>query len=169
MTTIEHDTDLAARLARLEDIEAIKALKHRYLQAADRKDLDVFRASFVEDAICDYGPLGSFEGREALVEMFGSVARKQRADGNGFAVFDMHTAGTPVIEVDGPDTASGTWSMRFRQVDTEARSETLSAMEYADTYRRVDGEWRIATSRVQVLWALVRPLSEDAGVFGMID
>jgi len=162
--------DTAAVLARLTAMEEIRALKHRYVQAADRKDMEVFRESFVrEGAVCDYGPLGTFEGRDALVEMFGEVALKKREDGNGYAVFDMHTVGAPVIEVHSADEASGTWSMRFRQIDTEARTETVSAMEYADTYRREDGAWKIATSVVKVLWASVRPLPDDVGVFGLLD
>ncbi|MDP9822281.1 nuclear transport factor 2 family protein [Nocardioides massiliensis] len=160
----------AAQLARLTALEEIRALKHRYVQAADRKDLEVFRTCFIaEGAVCDYGPLGRFEGRDALVAMFGDVALKKREDGKGYAVFDMHTVGAPVIDVQSDDEAAGTWSMRFRQIDTEARTETVSAMEYADTYRREDGEWRIATSVVKVLWASVRPLPEDVGVFGMLD
>lgn len=162
-----HDTELAARLARLEDLEAIRTLKHRYLQAADSKDMETFRASFVEDAVCDYGPLGRFEGREALVEMFASVALKKTDDG-AYAVWDMHHAGHPVITVDG-DEATGTWSLRFRQVDTVNRSETVSGIAYDDTYRRVDGEWRIATSAIRMLWGMVRPLPEDTLVMGGIE
>lgn len=151
---------LEERVAALEAIEAIKAAKHRYLRACDRKDPKAFRECFVtEGAVLDYGPLGAFEGAEALTAVFEKIALGR--DGEGwYAVLDMHHAMNPVIELLGDGRAAGAWSLRFRQVDRVAGTEKVSAIEYDDRYELEDGRWRIRSSRVTVLWEMVRPLAE---------
>ena len=75
--------DLAARLERLEIVQAIERLKYRYWRACDAKDPDTFRDCFVKQgADIDYGPgLGAFHDREPLVEVFARLARRRPAAG----------------------------------------------------------------------------------------
>ncbi|MEO3825704.1 nuclear transport factor 2 family protein [Actinomadura sp. B10D3] len=51
-------SDLAERIARLEAIEEIKALKHRYLRACDAKDPAAFRDCFVASGASITRPIG---------------------------------------------------------------------------------------------------------------
>ena len=63
------------RLAALEDIEAIKNLKHRYFRACDAKDADTLRSCFVAaGARLDYGPLGRFDDADQLAAVFRRIA-----------------------------------------------------------------------------------------------
>ena len=63
--------DLASRIQRLKNIEAIKQLKALYLHACDRKDIMGIRDCFATGAICiDYGPIGRFDSREGLLAVF---------------------------------------------------------------------------------------------------
>lgn len=159
---------LADRIARLEAVAAIKALKHRYLRACDAKDPAGFRAAFVADgAVLDYGErIGRFEGADALVGVFEGIAL--RKVGGRYAVLDMHHALHADIDVLTATEATGRWTLRFRQVDLVARVERVSAIEYDDGYALEDGEWRIARSAVTTLWTLEQPLAEGFAVSGAL-
>ncbi len=148
------------RLSAIESIEAIKVLKHRYLRACDRKNPDVFRDCFVADgASIDYGPrIGRFEDADGIAEVFRRIAL-QRDEGR-LVIFDMHHAMHPEIVMEGPERARGDWSLRLRQVDVRAGTERVSAIEYDDRYEVEDGQWRIRSCHVRVLWTLVQPLAD---------
>lgn len=158
---------LEERIAALEAIEAIKALKHRYLRACDLKDAETFRDCFVaEGASIDYGPTGAFEGADLLTELYKRVALAQE-DGR-YVVLDMHHAMNPVIELLGDGQAKGAWSLRFRQIDRVKGTEKVSAIEYDDRYVVEGGRWLISSSRVNVLWQLTRPLPEGFSLQGSL-
>jgi uncharacterized protein (TIGR02246 family) len=135
--------DIAARLARLEAIEEIRQLKHRYCQHCDRGyEPDAITALFTEDAVWDGGAGGKAVGRAAIRAFF--VA----ASGN--YPYAAHLVTNPIITVDG-DTATGAWRMLMPCVMNAAGREVsaLSCAEYNETYRRVDGHWLIATLGVK--------------------
>ncbi|NEW36934.1 nuclear transport factor 2 family protein, partial [Nocardia cyriacigeorgica] len=68
------DADLARRLARLEAVESIKALKHRYFRACDAKDPKGFRDCFIASgSALDYGELGAFDA-DGMAAIFESIA-----------------------------------------------------------------------------------------------
>ncbi|WP_300681891.1 nuclear transport factor 2 family protein [Nocardioides sp.] len=151
---------LEERIARLEAIEAIRQLKHRYLRACDLKEPDTFRECFVaHGATVDYGPrIGRFEDADGIAAVFAKIAL-ERVDGE-LVIFDMHHGLHPDIEVESDTRATGRWTLRFRQVDRRAGTERVSAIEYDDTYVVEDGRWRIQTCLVRTLWTLVTPLPE---------
>ncbi|MEO3786775.1 nuclear transport factor 2 family protein [Actinocorallia sp. B10E7] len=156
---------LEERVAALEAVEAIKALKHRYLRACDLKDAETLRDCFVaEGASIDYGPAGAFEGADLLTDLYRKVALAKH-DGR-YVVLDMHHAVHPVIELLGDGRAKGAWTLRFRQVDRVERTEKVSAIEYDDRYEVEDGRWLIRSSHVKVLWQLTRPLPEGFSIRG---
>jgi hypothetical protein len=159
---------ISAQIAALTAISDITALKHNYWRACDSKDVDGFRASFIVDgAVIDYGPLGAFDDVAPMVAVFERVALA-KVDGR-YAVLDMHTGGHADIEVTGPDSARGRWSLRFRQVNTVQRTETVSVGEYHDEYRLEGGEWRMSVCRYTQHWSMSRPIGDDVvlseGVF----
>lgn len=162
------DANLAERVARLEAVEQITALKHRYLRASDAKDPVGFRNSFVkEGAVLDYGPrMGRHDGADALVDIYEKMALR-RIDGR-YVIFDMHHAVHPDIEVHSATEARGRWTLRFRQVDVLADRESVSAIEYDDDYRVEDGQWRIVRSEVTVLWTISTPLPEGYQIHGSL-
>ena len=52
----------------LEEIEAIKQLKYRYLRAVDLKLWDLLESTFAQNAVAAYDSgHNSFEGRDAIV------------------------------------------------------------------------------------------------------
>lgn len=151
---------LEQRVARLEAIEEIRRLKHRYLRACDLKEPDAFRDCFVtQGAYIDYGPrLGRFEDADGIAEVFRRIALEKVDD--RYNVLDMHHALQSDIDVVAPAEAVGRWTLRFRQVDRRAGVERVSAIEYDDRYEVEDGQWRIRSCQVRVLWMLEKPLVE---------
>lgn len=150
------------RLARLEAVAAITALKHRYFRACDAKDPQGFRDCFLSTgAQLDYGELGALDA-DGMAAVFASIALRRTEAGH--AVLDMHHGVHPDITLTGDDTATGRWTLRFRQLNLLERTETVATGEYTDEYRIEDGRWKIATCRFVRLWALTRPLDADCRV-----
>ncbi|WP_197276990.1 nuclear transport factor 2 family protein [Sphingomonas profundi] len=136
--------DLAVRIARLEDIEAIRRLKHLYgLLCDDDYDADALVALFTEDGVWDAGELyGRYEGRAAMHAFFSQISKS--------VVFAIHTALNDIIDVDpGGETAVA----RFRAIipsslrtpEGDVPMWTLSG--YEDRLRKVDGEWKFTEMR----------------------
>ncbi len=154
------EVTLEQRITRLEAVEAIRRLKHRYLRACDLKQPATFRECFVaHGAIVDYGPrIGKFEDADGIAEVYRRVAL-ERVDG-AYNILDMHHGLQEDIEVTSETQATGAWSLRFRQVDRREGVERVSAIEYDDRYEVEDGQWRIRSCQVRMLWTLVKPLPD---------
>ncbi len=139
-------SSMEERLARLEAIEEIKALKARYCALCDADyDPDGLAALFLPDGIWDGGPFGRYEGRAAIRTFFQGIS--------GTIRFAAHLVLNPIIEVQGPDTATGKWRLIMPCTVTgddgvaEARW-LLSA--YDEVYARHDGKWLFRTLHLTV-------------------
>jgi uncharacterized protein (TIGR02246 family) len=124
------------RLARLEAIEEIKALKARYCALCDAGyEPDGLAAMFVPDGIWDGGPFGRHEGREAIRNFFRGIS--------GTIRFAAHLVLNPIIEVQGPDIATGKWRliMPFTTTDTGAPQARWLLSAYDEVYTKQDGAW----------------------------
>ncbi|MFY9678921.1 nuclear transport factor 2 family protein [Glutamicibacter protophormiae] len=155
--------DMEQRLAALEAIEEIKALKHRYWRACDGKDPQGFRDCFIQrGAVIDYGPMGAFDDVEPMAEIFTQVALA-KVDGK-HVIFDMHHGMHPDITLLSPTTARGRWTLRFRQVNLLEGTEYLKTGEYDDEYVLVDGQWKMSACRFTDTWSMTRALDESAQI-----
>jgi len=95
--------ELARRIARLEDVEAIKRLQADYAAACDdHYNPDRLAALFTEDGVWDGGQFGRVSGSEALHSHF--------AKSSAQFTWALHFMIAPSIEVssDG-ETARGSW------------------------------------------------------------
>ena len=146
---------IAARLVALEDKEAIRALKARYLRACDLKQPDVLRDCFAPGAIrIAYQNFPEFADRDAFVEIF-------QAMGCQPGVFDIHHATNWEIALTGADSATGQWSLNFRTILTGPRHVVRLAVEYDDVYRRQDGRWWIIDTVSTITSMLTEEIAED--------
>jgi SnoaL-like domain len=143
-------------LTRLAAIEDIKQLKHRYFRCVDMKDWDLIDSVFHDDFVGDFrgsatDPVTGFNaapdatsevihGREATVASF-------RAAGATFT--SVHHGHNPEITVTSPTSAHGIWALfdtlRFPAGDM---AEFQAYGHYHETYEKVDGAWKIKTSRL---------------------
>ena len=119
--------ELRRRVQRLEDLEAIRRLKARYLNACDSQDPEGAKQCFASgEVVIDMGHVGVFRDREAFAEIY-------RNFGCQPFILDMHHGANPEIEFRDPSTprASGrsstaTSTRRRRPSPSSASSTTMS-------------------------------------------
>jgi len=68
-----HGDPLEARIQALEDLEAIKQLKHAYFRCLDMRLWDELRGYFTPDASVDYGGQYRFEGADTILRFAGHL------------------------------------------------------------------------------------------------
>jgi hypothetical protein len=141
----EPGNDLAAltrRVQRMEDIEAIRRLKARYLNACDQQDPPAVRACFADDdkVSIEVAHLGTYDTASGFVDMF------HRAACHPF-VLDKHQAGNGEIDFIDDAHAKGLWCLDYRNINTRDETLTLLSLLYHDEYEKIDGEWKIRRSR----------------------
>ena len=127
----------------LLEIEKIKQLKARYFRLMDTKQWDELAGVFTADAELDVRQdageaAGRVRGRERIVE-----AIRRTVD----SAVTVHHGHMPEIELTGPHTARGTWSMYdYVEWPSEGGRRGFHGFgHYVETYAREDGAWRIAT------------------------
>jgi ketosteroid isomerase-like protein len=124
---------LADRIRRLEDIEAIKQLKAAYCYWVDEGEIDRLMERFTDDAVWDGGPMGRFEGREAIREFLERLPEQLS--------FALHWVMNPEIHVEG-DAATGRWYLLEPCTAARSRRAIWGAGRYEERYVRVAGEWK---------------------------
>lgn len=150
------DSTLEVRLRRLEDLEAIRALKARYFFLCDRKDPKGMRACFADGKVhIDYGVVGTFDNADTLQKIFTDIGCHEY-------MVEMHHGANHQIEITGADSARGLWSLHYFLIQTEQKSLTQLGGYYEDEYRRVNGEWKISKTRFNATSTLALDISSGA-------
>lgn len=143
---------LEKRIRELEDREAIRELKARYLNACDLKDPDAVRNCFAEgEVLIDYGWVGAFHDRDSFVQLFRDLGCHPQ-------VLDMHHGANPQITLTGEDTATGHWALHYQNLNADSHALTQLGAAYDDEYVRTADGWKIKSTRVQYLSALAADL-----------
>ena len=147
MADLELD-DLRRRLVRLEDIEAIRRLKARYLNACDSQDPQSAMNCFAEGEVSiDMGHVGVFRTREDFAALY-------RAAGCHPHILDMHHGGNAEIDHVDDTHATGLWSLDYRNINTNEKTVTFVSLLYHDEYQKIGGQWKIRKSRSEFKSAL---------------
>lgn len=147
--------DLAARIQRLEDIEAIKQLKARWGETIDA-GLGVAKiiAMFAEDASIDIERYGQHQGRAALTAFFSETR----------FTWMFHCFIPKVVEIaDDGLSARGRW--RLWELGTKpgaAPDGTGSPVwiggDYDNDFVKIAGEWKFKTIRLKL--AFITPYDQ---------
>ncbi len=135
-------SDVEARLRRLEDVEAIRALDARYSRLLDDGDWAALVDLFLPDGIFD--GLDRVTGHAALLDFFTGLAA------GGLTAFWHHVSNLE-IDVDGDRAAvqSLLW-----QPCVVAGVPHVAAGRYTDRLARTGDGWRYALKRVRFsYWA----------------
>jgi hypothetical protein len=139
MTDIPLD-EVRRRLVRLEDLEAIRRLKARYLNACDQQDPDRAKSCFADgEVFIDMGHVGVFRDRESFAALY-------RAAGCHPHILDMHHGGNSEIEHVDDTHAKGVLSLDYRNINTQEKTVTFVSLVYHDEYEKTDGQWKIRKS-----------------------
>jgi hypothetical protein len=144
----------------LEEIEAIRQLKYRYLRAVDGKLWDLLASTFAPDAVSAYdGGKNAFVGRDAIVEWLRNAMENH--------VVTLHQVHHPEIELTGETTAKGTWYLEDRVIndgpalpEMPAHSILSGSAWYADEYVKRDGNWLIQKTGYERIYVDLRPFEK---------
>lgn len=152
MTATEAATvDIKERIDRLEAVEAIRRVVHRYFHTFDERDASGFAAIWTPDAVWSAGPghqvTGRHEIRQAAEVMWGQFGATHHWSSNALVDVDGEAA-TAVVDLhafaQGPD---GGW--------------TQTAATYRDEFRRASGVWLLARRETDIhhTFPLPEPIS----------
>jgi len=162
----ESESDMSGTVAAIDAnaqllaIEAIKQLKARYFRSLDTRDWATLRTVFCDDARFDARTSLSIDGQgesgraaesnDWVYEGGDTIAQFiQTAVGDSRTVHHGHCH---EIELLSPDEARGVIAMEDQIWDATGTTLTLHGCgHYHETYRRVDGHWRIHSSRISRL------------------
>ena len=131
---------LEARLARLEDLDAIRRLLQDYRRALDHKDFRAYADLFAAEGEFIAGPGGSIraKGRDAIFALVDGMRGSLITDKGGD---DVHVAVNDVIELDGDRaTVASTWVYMIRAEGDVP--ELCKIGHYDDVLTREDGDWK---------------------------
>ncbi len=134
---------MSEALQELLDREAIKELKARYFRFVDAKDWDGFREVFTDDVHVQIMDLEPIDGADTFVAFVREAVGERTA----------HHGHMPEIDFDSPTEARGIWSLAdyvewAPDQETGERRGFKGYAHYHETYRKVDGEWKIAGLRL---------------------
>ena len=144
-------------IERLQDIEEIRQVKHRYLRCVDLKLWDELGDTLTGDATLDtgtsaFGRLAEITGRTEIIAFFRARL--------GPAMLTGHTASQPEITVDG-DTAAGVWAHHETVLATRHRMVITSAGFCEERYERgADARWRIARTSYMRTYEVMASLDD---------
>jgi hypothetical protein len=135
----------------LLDREEIRNLRTLYAHHLDSSNIAALDQVFSDDAVVDV-TVGKMEGLDAIRAGLTDAFKLYDRDHRGSYPF-LHAITNHWITLTGPDTAQG----RCYLIDFETASKPdpnplLLLGLYADEYRRIDGEWRITRTTLEVVW-----------------
>jgi hypothetical protein len=146
---------------RLLAIEEIKKLKGRYFRYMDTKEWTGLRTIFADDAVFDArasfsvdgkGKLGRaaesndwvYEGGDRITEFIKNAVDKTRT---------VHHGHCHEIDILSAEEAAGIIAMEDQVWNEDGAVLRLHGCgHYHETYRRLDGQWRIQSSRITRLY-----------------
>ena len=127
-------------MAALDEIEAIKRLKYKYLRCLDTKSWAELAECFTEDAISTYDSgKYTFEGRDQIIGFL------EKALGPS-TMLTLHQVHHPEIELTSATTATGTWYLEDMVIDTRSNTTLRGASFYHDEYVKQGGAWKLKST-----------------------
>ncbi|HZU48747.1 MAG TPA: nuclear transport factor 2 family protein [Mycobacterium sp.] len=126
----------------LLEIESIKQLKARYCRYLDTKDWQAWRTIFTDDFVSDTAQAGGkvIAGADEFVAFIRTTLGKPSQP-------TVHQVHAPEIKLTSPTTAHGVWALH--DVVRLAPGLNLNGYgHYHETYVKIDGQWRIKTSKL---------------------
>ncbi|RLA44354.1 MAG: hypothetical protein DRR42_20580 [Gammaproteobacteria bacterium] len=139
-------SDLAQRIQYLEDLEAIRYLKHYYYchcvdrkVAGDTAAIDETVSRFTDDIVADFTGLPLAEGREAVIDFYVQGV-------SSILSWCQHRVMNDVIDISG-DTATGLWYVDVPCVFRVGNSTGVEGSgfingRYQEEYVRDHGVWK---------------------------
>jgi hypothetical protein len=134
----------------------LRRLVEQYALGADERDAVLYADVFTDDAVL-FTNMGEVRGRDALLTIAPKLGRYRVTM---HLVANHYVDFAPAEPGGVPDEAAGSAYCIAKHVYEKDDVERVYVMHirYHDQYRRVDGNWRIAERRLQLLWDEDHPL-----------
>ena len=147
--TKELDASEIDRLKKLLEVEAIKELRLSYNYLMDLRDLDQLVNIFTDDALCEYGPYGSWTGKEEILSNYRGVFT-----GDLKAPFSsFHPNANHRVQLLTDTRAEGqVYLMDFVTHVSAKENPLLWLALYDEEYQKTNGQWKIARTSLQFFW-----------------
>jgi len=161
MATVEMRNDTADVIHQIIDKEAIRDLVLCYSRAIDRKDVELLRDLYTEDATDTHGD--SFDGpADAYCEFIAQALPHMQYSG--------HHVCNHMISVEGDEGNGEVYCIALHYIPDQENPgqwiEDFMTVRYIDNYRRCDdGKWRFSKRVVTYDMHIVRPFDGD-GLLG---
>lgn len=124
----------------LQELEAIKRLKYKYLRCLDQKRWTELAECFTQDATSAYSDgKFSYSGRDQIMEFLRGALSPR-------TMISSHRVHHPEIDLTSPTTATGIWALEDTVIETTANVTIRGAAFYYDEYVNVDGRWKIQST-----------------------
>ena len=147
--------ELSRRLQALEDKNAIKELKARYLRGCDRQLPEMVRDCLDPDGcLIEFEGFPPFTDRDSFVKVYQEMGCKPD-------IIDMHHGQNPEIELTGPDTAKAKWDLYFYNINLAERTMLQMSCEYDDEYVKKKGRWWISRTATRRHSFVMQKVGED--------
>ena len=132
-------------LQELTDHREICELKHSFGRLADVKDWEGYRALFTDDCEFDFGGGVIMQGGQAGTDAIAAMLT---------GAVSVHRAYMPEITFTSPTEAKGIWAVNdyiewAADPATGGRAAQMGYGREYETYRKVDGKWKIAHWRLR--------------------
>ncbi len=133
-------------MGQLDEIEAIKRLKYRYLRLLDLKEWDALAECFAADATVSYdGGKYAFAGRDQIMQFLRQAL-------GATTTISSHRCHQPEIDLLSPTAATATWALDDIVIESEAGFTLRGAAFYTDTYEKIGGHWKIKSTGYRRLY-----------------
>ena len=159
MTQLPDFAELARRIQRLEDIEAIKRLKHQYFRCFDTADLEGLAEVFTDDVTL------SVTGGVYRFELHGKQAYLQMArDGAHAEMVTQHNGHHPEIDILSDTEATGIWYLHDFVLEFRRKQHITGTAFYRDTYVKREGQWKIKHTEFERIYEISEPIERRPNV-----
>jgi hypothetical protein len=141
------DGEEIQELRRLLELERIRKVRLLYSQLMDSGDIDGLAEIFAEDAVCEFGPYGTWQGRAQIRANYHDVFREAVPYGG------LHATTNQWVELTGADTAvSRTYLIDVVHEPDPRTNPVIWYGLYDEDYVKRQGVWLISRCSLQFLW-----------------
>jgi len=137
-------SDLAARIQRLEDIEALRTLRNAYHACINDSRYAEIADLCTDDAVVHLGYLARYEGRAAIDAGFRAMGSRER-------FFIKQFIHSHMVEVNG-DTGTGVSYLEARY--GRAGVPYLVSGRYDDVYERTPSGWKFKSMLFDIYYTV---------------
>jgi hypothetical protein len=133
----------------LLEYEQIRQLKYRYFRAVDCHDWTLLAQCLTDDcAVRLNGGQYSYDGRENFVESLKALIGKP-------TFLTMHHGHHPELTLVSTHRATGIWYLEDHAINLDDNYLVHGTAFYEDEYTKIDGQWRIQSTRHERLFESV--------------